>query len=98
MNAASELLSSKFGEPAFDLIDPGRRCWRKMHVIVRSPHQPGFGPRGLVGGVVVHDDMDIQSVWDVGIDLFEKIQKLGGAVALVAFADHEPGGDIEGRE
>jgi hypothetical protein len=32
------------------------------------------------------------------VDLFKKIEKLGGSVALVTFADHESGRNVEGRE
>jgi transposase-like protein len=35
MDAATDLLASEFGEPAFNLIDPRRRCWREVN-------RPGF--------------------------------------------------------
>jgi hypothetical protein len=31
--------------------------------------------------------VNLEAVRDAGVDLLEKIQKLGGSVALVAFAD-----------
>jgi hypothetical protein len=32
------------------------------------------------------------------IDLYKKIKKLGGSVALVAFSDHKSERNVEGRE
>ena len=46
-------------------------------------------------GVVVHDDMDSEPLRDLSVDLFEELQELDRPVALVAFADDEPRGDIE---
>src|SRR5262245_9383462 len=64
-------------------------------MIMRPAGEPRLDLGGLVGGVVVHDDMDIEPFRDLSIDLFEEVQELGGPVALVAFADDEPRGDIE---
>ena len=66
-----------------------------MDKVMRAPRQPRFDLCGFVGGVVVHDNMDIEPFWNVRVDLLEKIQKLGGAMTFVAFADHEARGDIE---
>lgn len=49
-------------------------------------------------GIVIHDDVDIETLRDMGVDLLEEVEKLGRVVALVAFADHEARGDIEGCE
>src|SRR5215472_14041120 len=42
--------------------------------------------------------MDVEPFRDLSIDLFEEVQELGRPVALVAFADNEARGDIEGGE
>ena len=52
--------------------------------------EPRFDLGCLVGGVVIHDDMDIEAFGDLSVDLFEELQELDGPVALVAFADDEP--------
>jgi hypothetical protein len=57
-----------------------------------------FDHGGFMRGVIVHDDVNVEAIRDTGVDLFEKIQKLGGPMTLVAFADHESGSDVEGRE
>ena len=58
-------------------------------MIVRPPGEPRLDLGGFVGGIVVHDDMDIEAFWDLSIDLFEEVQELGRPVTLVAFADDE---------
>src|SRR5436190_22043 len=98
MDAASELLSGKFSEPALDLIDPRRRGWREMHVVMRPPRQPSFDGRGFMGGVIVHDNVDVEALRNLRVDLLKKIEELGCSVALVAFADHKSGCNVEGRE
>ena len=43
-----------------------------------------------MGGIVIHDDMDIEPFGDLSIDLFEEVQELRRPMTLVAFADDEP--------
>ena len=62
---------------------------------MRSAGEPRLDLASLVGGVVIHDDMDIEPCRDLSIDLFEEVQELDRPVTLVAFADDEPRGDIE---
>ena len=69
-----------------------------MHVIMRTPRQPRFDDRGFVGSVIVHDNVDVEAIRNLRVDLFKKIEKLGGSVALVAFTDHKSGRNVEGRE
>src|ERR1700747_2822029 len=64
-------------------------------MIVRPASEPRFDLGCLVGGVVVHDDMDIEAFRDLSVDLFEKFQELHRSVTLVAFANNKPRGDIE---
>jgi hypothetical protein len=69
MDAASQLLSRQLGKPALHLVDPRRRRGREMHVIVGPPRQPGFDLRSFVGGVVIHDDMDVETFGNTRVDL-----------------------------
>ena len=64
-------------------------------MIMRSAGEPRLDLGSLVGGVVIHDDMDIEPCRDLSIDLFEEVQELGRPVTLVAFADDETRGNIE---
>ena len=80
-----ELLSGELGEPALDLIDPRRRRRREMHMIVRPPRQPVFDRRCFVGGVIVHDDVNIEAVRNLRVDLLEELQETrrpGGACSI----------------
>src|SRR5215467_14330567 len=65
---------------------------------MRPAGEPRLDLGCLVGGIVVHDDMDVELVRDLSIDLFEEVQELGRPVTPVAFADDEARGDIEGGE
>lgn len=98
MNAAAQLLAGKLGKPAFDLVDPGCRGWREMDMVVRPASEPCPDQRSLMGRVIVHDDVDVQVERHLRIDLLEEVEKLGGAMPLVAFADDKARGDIERRE
>ena len=62
---------------------------------VRTAHEPGFDLRSFVRGIVVHHQMHVPFWWHGCVDPFQEIQELSRPVALVAFADHRPGGDIE---
>jgi hypothetical protein len=94
MNTSPEPFSGELSEPALDLIDPRRRRRREVDMIMRPPGEPRLDLGGFVGGIVIHDDMDIKPFGDVGIDLFEEVQELSRPVTLVAFADDETRGDV----
>jgi len=64
-------------------------------MIMRPAGEPGLDLGRFVGGIVIHDDMNIEPLGDLRIDLFEEVQELGCPVTFVAFADDEPRGDIE---
>jgi hypothetical protein len=106
MDAATNLLPGELGKPALDLIDPRGRRRREVHMIMRPPRQPVFDDGGFVrerrassAGLAARDQahLNIEAVRNLRVDLLEEIEKLG-AVALVAFADHEARSDVEGRE
>ena len=60
-------------------------------MIVRPTRQPGLDRLGFMGRVVVHDDVDVEAVWNAGVDLLEEVQELSRPVALVTLADDETG-------
>src|SRR5712675_1744131 len=64
-------------------------------MIMGTPGEPRLDLERLVGGVVVHDDMDLEPFGDASIDLLEEVQELGRPVSLVALADDETRYDIE---
>jgi hypothetical protein len=67
-----------------------------MHVIARPGRQPLLNFGVLMGGVVVHHQMDIKVLGDIGVDLLEKPEKLLMAVAGLTPGQHLAGGDVQG--
>ena len=49
-----------------------------------------------MGCVIVHDEMSVQTVWNSGFDLIEKLTELFGAMAPVTLADDPAGCDVQG--
>lgn len=62
---------------------------------VSASGQPDLDLWGLVGGVIVHHQMHVRPLWNCGVDPFQKVEELGCAMALVAFADHRADCDVE---
>ena len=60
--------------------------------------QPSSDQWGLVRGVIVHDEMDVEFAWYGSLDLVKELAELGGAVAPVALANDPSGRNIEGGE
>ena len=98
VNTAADLALGQKREPALDLIEPGGVGGSEVKVIARPFGKPGFDRRCLVGGVIVHDQMDIEIGRHGGVDGIEEAAELGCAVAPVAAAEHPAGGNIEGGE
>ncbi len=69
-----------------------------MNVPTRVPGQPALHGRGLVGGVVVHDQMDLEIVRDVALDHPQELKELPAAVPREALSDDGANGDVEGGE
>ena len=93
MGAPLRLFAHRFGDP----VDPGGRGRREVDV-PRPPRRPCPDGGGLVGGVVVHDDVDIQALGDAGVDPLREVRELLGPIASAALADDEADGDVEGGE
>ena len=98
VDAAAELPLGEQGEEALDLIEPGGAGRGMVDVPVRALEQPVAHGRGLVGGVVVHDEMDVDIGRDICLDRIEEAAELSRPVPGEAFADHSAGDDVECRE
>ena len=77
MRAAADVVLRQRGEPALDLVEPRRRGRGEVNVESRVAGEPGLDRRRLVGGVVVHDEMDIHLGRNVGFDGAQELQELG---------------------
>jgi hypothetical protein len=60
--------------------------------------QPALDQRGLVGAVVVEHQVDLERVWNVGVDRVEELAELDTAVSPVMLRDDLAGLHVQGRE
>ena len=60
------------GEESFDLVEPGGVGGREVDLPARPLCKPGFDLSVLVGGVVVDNEMDVESLRDLGFDVAQK--------------------------
>ena len=98
MDTALDLLVGEPGEPAFDLVQPGGAGRREVEVIARVAGEPRLDRRGLVRGVIVEHQMDVEIGRHGLLDRAEEFAEFDRTVTLVAAADDVAGGDIQGRE
>src|ERR1700682_3229279 len=96
--AAASWLAGDPGEQPFDELDPGRRCWREVHLEARMLGEPGLHFLGLVGLVIVADRMHVEVLGYGPVDLFQEADELLGAVTRQALADDLAGLHIECRQ
>jgi hypothetical protein len=87
MRAAADVVLGQRGEPALDLIEPGRRSRRKVDVEPRVACEPGPDRGRLVSAVVVHYEVDIHLRCHVGLDGAQELQEFAAAVSAVQLAD-----------
>lgn len=97
VDAAPDLPLDRQAEEPLDPIEPRRRCRDEVDMPVLALGEPPDG-LGLVGGVVVHDDVDAGVVWRVGFHTVEKPDELAAPAAPEAAPDDTAGGDVEGGE
>lgn len=59
-------------KPDFHLVQPGGIGGRVMHMVARAGRQPAPHSFMLMGGVVVHYQMNVQFWRHIGFNVFEK--------------------------
>ena len=62
-----------------------------MDMVVRSAGEPRFDLEGFVGGIVIHDDVNIEPFGDLSIDLFEEVQELDRIIMSTSRRLHRHG-------
>lgn len=67
-----------------------------MHVVARPGRQPFSNLEMLMGGVVVHHQVDVQVPRHVGIDMVEEPQELLMSVAGLASGQYLSGSNVQG--
>jgi hypothetical protein len=86
------------GKEPLDLIDPRCPGWREVDVPSRALCQPIADELGLVGGVIVHDEVNLKVGRHIGFDPVEELAKLSGPVLWVTVTDDAARGDVEGSK
>ena len=93
--AAPDLTFGEQCEEALDLVYPrgAGRC--EVDMPAWPLDQPAANDLGFVGGVIVHDKVDIEVRGDVRFDFVEKLAELARPMTRIAFSDHMAGRDVE---
>ena len=97
-DAALQTLPGQFRKISLYGIEPGAGCGREVEEEPLVAGEPGQNGGMLVSGIVVENDMDGLSGWNLGIDRIEEAYELLMAVALHAAADHLALQNVERRE
>src|SRR6516165_6438187 len=74
-------------EPALHLVEPGAAGRSEVHMIARTLGQPIPDDGGLVGGVVVDNQMNVQLGRHFLVDAVEKLTEFHAAMAAMALAN-----------
>src|SRR5215469_17494062 len=96
--AAADFLVGEVAEPSFDLVDPGRSGGGEVHGEAGVAGEPGLDLGGLVSGVVVADEVDVQAGGDVLVDGAQEGEEFLVPVAAVQLGDDGAVGGVEGGE
>jgi len=96
VDSAPNLFFGQRGEPALDQVQPGSRSGSEMQVEARTFGQPAADQLGIVGAVVIEDEMYVKFRGHVVLDGVEKAAELAGAMPAMQLAQHLAAGHIEG--
>jgi len=96
--APSDLALSELREPALYQVEPGGARGSEVKDEAGVSEKPALDGRGLVGGVAVENEVDVQVGGHFTVDRLQEPLELDGAVAGVQGADEVPRGDIQGGE
>ena len=86
MDPAPELFFGQEREEALDLVEPGGVGRGEVDMPTRMAGQPASNRRRLVGGVVVHDQMDVEVVGDLGFESAQELEELPAAMTREALS------------
>ena len=99
MHPTAQLLLRQQPKPSLHQVQPGCAGGSEVQVEARPFGQPVPDQRCFVGGVVIHNQVDIQIGWDFGLDGVQELAELHRPVALVAAANHLAGLGVQrGKE
>ena len=92
--SSPDALASDFGEEPLDEVEPGTGCRREAQREAFVSRQPTLHGRGLVGGVVVEDQMQIEMCGRLAVDGFQERQELVCPMARQTFTNDRTGRHI----
>ena len=95
-DAAGDQIALNFGEPDFDLIEPGRVSRGVTELSVGMGSEELSHGLGLVRRKVISDDVDLLALGLRGDDICEKGHELRAGVALGGFAQDLSAGNLQG--
>ena len=75
-DTSANTLVGDFGEPSLHQVEPGPVRGREVHMKAWSLGKPFPNDVGLVGSVIVQQDMDIETRGNVGLDGVQKPAEL----------------------
>ena len=97
VNAAAQLPFGEQRKPALDQVEPGAAGGRKVQMEARMAQEPALDGWGLMGAVIIEDQVQLQVAWHRGVDGCKEVAKLDRAVALMELADHGASLGVEPR-
>ena len=86
--ASTNSLDGNLAEPTLDQVQPGTGCWNKVQMQPWVPFEPRLYPGMLVGAVIVYDQMQVKSGWNLSVYCLEKTNEFLMPMARHAVADH----------
>jgi len=98
LDDAARRARGQLGEPALDEVQPGGAGGGEVQREARMGEQPVPHRRGLVGGVVVEDEVHLKLGRDLALERRQEALELDRAMAGVQRADHLAGGGVERRD
>jgi len=98
MAAASDASFRHFREESFRQIQPTSAGGRDVHVVAWMPCQLCLHLAHLMRSVIVHHQMDVTSLREIGVDFVEKFEEFLVAVPAIAVTDIDAAGQIQCRE
>src|SRR5579863_6356952 len=85
-------------EPDFYLVEPGRIGRGKVNVVTGTCGQPPPDAGVLVSGIVIDDQVHVESGGDTGVQMPKKLDELLVAMTTLALTHHGSGDGVEGRK
>jgi len=70
--AATQALLGQVAKPTFDQVEPGTGRGREVQVQARMNAQPVLDIRMLMGGVVIHDQVQVQAAGCLLVDALQE--------------------------